>query len=271
MMGSAPPKAESPEAVAKIHGQAMTQLPLDLYIPPDALRVFLEAFEGPLDLLLYLIKKQNLDILNIPIAEVTRQYVEYVELMQEINLELAAEYLVMAAFLAEIKSRLLLPRPAALENEGEDPRAELIRKLQEYERFKKAAEDIDGLPRAERDFVTFKAEIPEYKTVKQHPEVNLQELLLALSGVLQRAKLHAHHQIHLEPLSIREKMSQILHKVQPEKFLQFTELFTLNEGRLGVVVTFIAILELIKQSLIEIIQAQPYAPIHVRAASVTGG
>ncbi len=258
------------DAFAIINGQALTQAPHDLYIPPDALRVFLDAFQGPLDLLLYLIKKQNLDILNIPIAEVTRQYVEYVELMQELNLELAAEYLVMAAFLAEIKSRLLLPRTATQENEEDDPRAELIRKLQEYERFKKAAENLDALPRVERDIVPVVAHVPDTKTIKQLPEVDLSELLLALSGVLQRAKLHTNHQIQSETLSIREKMSHILHKIQPEKFLQFTDLFILNEGRLGVVVTFIAILELIKQSLIELVQAQPYAPIHIRAATAGG-
>lgn len=271
MIGSAPPESELSEAVAKIHGQAVTELPQDLYIPPDALRVFLEAFEGPMDLLLYLIKKQNLDILNIPIAEVTRQYVDYVELMQELNLELAAEYLVMAAFLAEIKSRLLLPRPPSLEGDVEDPRAELIRKLQEYERFKKAAEELDTLPRAERDFVTFSAEVPEYKTIKPHPTVDLQELLLALADVMKRVKLNSSHQIQMEPLSIREKMSHILHKIRPEKFVEFSELFVLNEGRFGVVVTFIAILELMKQTMIEIVQAQPYAPIHIRATSISGG
>lgn len=260
----------SDEAVAIVHGQAMMQAPHDLYIPPDALRVFLEAFQGPLDLLLYLIKKQNLDILNIPLAEVTRQYVEYVELMQELNLELAAEYLVMAAFLAEIKSRLLLPRTESQEKDEEDPRAELIRKLQEYERFKKAADQLDVMPRVERDILPVEAYVPEYKTIKQLPQLEMQELLLALAGVLQRAKLHSHHQIQLESLSIREKMSHILHKIRPEKFLQFTELFVLNEGRLGVVVTFIAILELIKQSLIELVQAHPYAPIHIRAASALG-
>lgn len=262
---------EAQDAIAIIHGQAVTEVPHDLYIPPDALRVFLEAFQGPLDLLLYLIKKQNLDILNIPIAEVTRQYVEYVELMHELNLELAAEYLVMAAFLAEIKSRLLLPRTPTQENEEEDPRAELIRKLQEYELFKQAAESLDALPRVERDFVTIKADVLESKTLKVLPQVDLKELLVALADVLQRAKLHTKHQIQLEALSIREKMSQILFKIKPEKFLQFTELFALNEGRLGVVVTFIAVLELIKQSLIELVQNHPYAPIHVRAACLSGG
>lgn len=271
MESSALTEEPSQDAIAIIHGQAMTEMPHDLYIPPDALRVFLEAFQGPLDLLLYLIKKQNLDILNIPIAEVTRQYVEYVELMQEINLELAAEYLVMAAFLAEVKSRLLLPRSPTESTEEEDPRAELIRRLQEYERFKQAAENLDALPRVERDFVTVNAHVPESNTVKQLPTVDLQELLLALAGVLQRVKLNTSHQIQLEALSIREKMSQILFKIGPEKFSQFTDLFTLNEGRLGVVVTFIAILELIKQSLIELVQTHPYAPIHIRAAGTTGG
>lgn len=253
-------------AVAIIDGQTVTELPQDLYIPPDALRVFLETFQGPLDLLLYLIKKQNLDILNIPIAEITRQYMEYVELMHTLNLELAAEYLLMAAFLAEIKSRLLLPRPVIAEAEEEDPRAELVRRLQEYERFKKAAEELDTIPRIERDIFLPQIDLPELKTTKPLPQIELKDLLLALAAVLKRAELNSHHHIQLEPLSIRERMSEILNKVQPEKFVQFSELFSMNEGRLGVVVTFIAILELIRQSLIELIQTQPYAPIHIRAA-----
>jgi len=261
------PMPEMHQAIAYVEGNAITELPQDLYIPPDALRVFLEAFEGPLDLLLYLIKKQNLDILNIPIAEVTRQYVEYVELMQQLNLELAAEYLVMAAFLAEIKSRLLLPKPPATQNEEGDPRAELIRRLQEYERFKKAAEDLDQLPRIERDFFTIEVEPPVLQTARPQPKVELKELLLALANVMQRVKHNTHHQIQLEPLSIRERMTDILNRVKSDAFQQFSDFFSPNEGRIGVVVTFIAILELLRQSLIEIVQSQPYAPIHVRAVS----
>jgi segregation and condensation protein A len=259
-------ESELQQAIAFVGGRPVTELPHDLYIPPDALQVFLEAFEGPLDLLLYLIKKQNLDILNIPIAEVTRQYVEYVELMQDLNLELAAEYLVMAAFLAEIKSRLLLPKPPTSEEESVDPRAELVRRLQEYERFKKAAEELDSLPRVERDIFTVNSEVPDFSIPKQKPAVDLKELLLAMARVLQRVKHHTSHAIQLETLSIRERMTQILNKVQTNKFIEFSNLFLLKEGRLGVVVTFIAILELIRQSLIEIIQAQPYAPIHIRTA-----
>lgn len=253
--------------IAVVEGQVLTELPQDLYIPPDALRIFLEAFEGPLDLLLYLIKKQNLDILNIPIAEVTRQYVEYVELMHELNLELAAEYLVMAAFLAEVKSRLLLPRVATEENDEADPRAELIRKLQEYERFKKAAEDLDGIPRLERDIFVKDVDLPDLNKQKIHPHVELKELLLALASVLQRVKHNTSHRIQLEPLSLRERMTFILQKIKPGQFQQFSDFFSLNEGRAGVVVTFIAILELIRQSLIEMVQAGPYAPIHVRAVN----
>lgn len=261
------PEPETQPAVAIVQGQAITELPQDLYIPPDALRIFLEAFEGPLDLLLYLIKKQNLDILNIPIADVTRQYIEYVEVMQHLNLELAAEYLVMAAFLAEIKSRLLLPRPASSDPEEQDPRAELVRKLQEYERFKKAAEDLDTLPRMERDIFTISTQLPDLNVVKQQPNVELKELLLALAGVLQRVKHNTNHRIQLEPLSIRERMTEILNKVKSDTFQQFSDFFSVNEGRTGVVVTFIALLELIRQSLIEIVQAKPYAPIHIRAVN----
>ncbi|MBA2655183.1 MAG: segregation/condensation protein A [Gammaproteobacteria bacterium] len=261
------PEIELQEAVAFIKGEAITELPLDLYIPPQALRVFLEAFEGPMDLLLYLIKKQNLDILNIPIAEVTRQYVEYVELMHELNLELAADYLVMAAFLAEVKSRLLLPKPPSQNTEEVDPRAELIRKLQEYERFKKAAEDLDTLPRVERDVFPVNPQPPEMSSTKPQPTVEIKDLLLALAGVLQRVKHTTHHHIQLETLSIRERMTEILNRVQADKFTGFSDFFSLKEGRIGVVVTFIAILELLRQSLIEIIQSQSYAPIHIRAVS----
>ena len=260
------PAVESPVLpVAMIRGMPLTEMPKDLYIPPDALEVFLEAFEGPLDLLLYLIRRQNLDILDIPIAEVTRQYMAYVEVMKGLRLELAAEYLVMAAMLAEIKSRLLLPRPKTEEGEEEDPRAELIRRLQEYERFKKAAEDLDGLPRMERDTFSVQLDAPARSGPRPQPAVALQELLLALKDVLHRAEMFSHHHVHMEPLSVRERMSNVLSAVTAEKFTSFPSLFKPEEGKLGVVVTFLAVLELIKESLIEIVQTEAYGPIYVRA------
>jgi segregation and condensation protein A len=250
-----------------VEGEPVTQLPRDLYIPPDALQVFLTAFEGPLDLLLYLIRKQNIDILNIPIAEITRQYMKYIDVMAEMQLELAGEYLLMAAMLAEIKSRMLLPRTAIAEGTDEDdPRAELVRRLQEYERFKKAAEDIDRLTRLERDTITASAELEEHTLVTRPPDVTLQEMLLALKDVLSRAEKFAHHHISRERLSQRERMSEILSRLQTAAFFDFTQLFKPEEGRMGVTVTFIAILELMKEGLIEIVQAEPYAPIHVRTA-----
>ncbi|KPK40844.1 MAG: hypothetical protein AMJ69_00725 [Gammaproteobacteria bacterium SG8_47] len=257
---------EMPFAV--VQGAPVTTLPKDLYIPPDALEVFLEAFEGPLDLLLYLIKRQNLDVLDIPIAEITRQYMEYVEVMKELQLELAAEYLVMAAMLAEIKSRMLLPRPRAEEGEEEDPRAELIRRLQEYERYKTAAEDIAELPRMERDTYPVAAELVDKKVVRLPPKVELRDVLFAFQEVMMRAQMYAHHHVQLEPLSVRERMSQVLQSVRPGKFTEFTQLFTFEEGRRGVVVTFLAILELMKESLIELIQTEPFGPIHVKAVEM---
>lgn len=260
---STPQQAEMP--FAYVQGEAVTTLPQDLYIPPDALEVFLEAFEGPLDLLLYLIKRQNLDILDIPIAEITRQYMEYIELMKELRLELAAEYLVMAAMLAEIKSRMLLPRPVEDQDE-EDPRAELIRRLQEYERFKQAAEDIDALPRVGRDVFPVELEAPEKQVVQTPPEVSLQEILLAAKDVMTRAALFSHHHIQMEPLSVRERMSIVLSRVNNREFTAFDTLFDLKEGRMGVVVSLLAVLELIKESLIELVQSEPFAPIYVKAA-----
>jgi segregation and condensation protein A len=258
-----PQQQEMPFAI--VQGTPLVQLPLDLYIPPDALEVFLETFEGPLDLLLYLIKRQNLDILDIPIAEITRQYVEYVELMKELHLELAAEYLVMAAMLAEIKSRMLLPRHEDVEDE-DDPRAELIRRLQEYERYKQAAEDIDSLPRLHRDIFSTGVQIPELPVRMVHPDVDMRELLLAFNDVLKRAEMYTHHHIRLEPLSVRERMATILSKVSgSEIFIDFAALFTLEEGRRGVVVSFLAILELIREKLLEIVQTETYGPIHVKA------
>jgi segregation and condensation protein A len=254
-----------PAPIAMVRGQAFIDLPKDLYIPPDAMEVFLEAFEGPLDLLLYLIKKQNLDILDIPIAEVTRQYMEYVELMKEVSLELAAEYLVMAAILAEVKSRMLLPRPESAEGVEEDPRAELIRRLLEYERIKKAAEQLDQLPRHGRDTFAAVADAEEIVCEKPEPHVSLQDLLLALADVMKRVELHASHQIQKEPLSIRERMTRILSALQEKEFITFNSMFTSQEGRLGVVVTFLAMLELLKDHLIEFVQTAPFAPIHIKA------
>lgn len=251
---------------AYVQGAPVTELPKDLYIPPEALEVFLEAFEGPLDLLLYLIKRQNLDILDIPIAEITEQYVKYVELMQDFQFELAAEYLVMAAMLAEIKSRMLLPRVEYLEDEEVDPRAELIRRLQEYERFKKAAMDIDELPRMGRDVFPVSTDI-DYSSPAHQPDISMKELMLALKDVMQRAAMFTHHNIERETLSVRERMSIVLEKVGSQGFTRFTSLFTYEEGRGGVVVTFLAILELSKQRLLEIVQTESYGSIHVKPLS----
>ncbi|MFK7887269.1 MAG: ScpA family protein [Gammaproteobacteria bacterium] len=251
---------------AVVDGEPVTQLPQDLYIPPYALKVFLEAFEGPLDLLLYLIKKQNLDILNIPIAQITIQYTEYIELMRDMQLELAGDYLVMAAMLAEIKSRMLLPRPVSEEGEEEDPRAELIRRLQEYERYKQAATDLDTLPRLERDHYVAVVEEPEAEIVEVLPDIDLKELLHALSDVMRRAQMYTHHQVQKETLSVRERMGDVLSTLNHKEFHDFAKLFSPEEGRMGVVVTFLAILQLVKESLVELVQAEPYAAIHVKAA-----
>jgi segregation and condensation protein A len=260
-----PAQAEMPFAV--VDGEPVTTLPQDLYIPPYALQVFLEAFEGPLDLLLYLIRRQNIDILDIPIAEITKQYVQYIELMKELQLELAGEYLLMAAMLAEIKSRMLLPRPESHEEEEDDPRAELVRRLQEYERYKKAAEDISDLPRLERDVFVASADAPERKVVTKLPDVTLKELLLAFHDVLQRAEMFSNLHMQREPLSVRQRMSEILSRIKASKFTGFADLFDPEEGRMGVAVTFIAILELLKEAMIEVVQSQEYAPLHIRAAS----
>ncbi len=261
-----PQQQEMPFAM--VDGEPMTELPRDLYIPPDALQVFLEAFEGPLDLLLYLIRRQNLDILDIPIAEITRQYMKYIEVMSELQLELAGEYLLMAAMLAEIKSRMLLPRMKSEESDDEaDPRAELVRRLQEYERFKKAAEDIDRLQRMERDTLTASAELVERKVVKMIPQVTLQEMLLAFRDVVARSNMFAHHHVQRERLSVRQRMTEILDRLRAQAWLDFTHLFNPEEGRMGVTVTFSALLELMREGLIEIVQAEVYGPIHVRPAS----
>lgn len=251
---------------AMVHGEPVTVPPQDLYIPPDALEVFLDAFEGPLDLLLYLIKRQNLDILALPIANVTQQYIEYIELMQEMRLELAAEYLVMAAMLAEIKSRMLLPRPVE-ENDEEDPRAELIRRLQEYEQFKQAAEDLDEIPRVERDIQEIHVMQTEVVTEEKLPQVELKDLMNALNEVLKRAENYASHEIQQEPLSLRERMTHVLSALSVDDFVEFGSLFSKEEGRDGVIVTFIAILELLKDRSIEIVQSEVFAPIYVKPAT----
>lgn len=259
------PTVQQPLPLAFVHGQPLTELPDDLYIPPEALEVFLEAFEGPLDLLLYLIRRDKVDIVDMPIARITGQYMEYVELMQELKLELAAEYLVMAAILAEIKSRLLLPkRHSDDDEEGQDPRAELIRRLQEYEIIKKAAADVDALPRLERDTFLARAEPGEScQPVQLLPEVGAQELALALAAVLKKAAMFEKHQVSREKLSTRERMAQVLETLSQHPHLPFLALFAVEEGRAGVVVTFIAILELQKLAAVRIIQPQPLSPIRV--------
>jgi len=252
---------------AVVNGEPVMELPRDLYIPPQALEVILEAFEGPLDLLLYLIRRRNLAILDIPIAEITRQYVQYIEVMQELQLELAGEYLVMAATLAEIKSRMLLPRPQLLgEDSDEDPRAELVRRLQEYERFKSAAESIDRLPRLERDVWSASADVKDRKIVQLLPQTTLQEMLVAFKEVVVRAEYFARVHVQRERLSVRERMTDILTTLESNRFVEFSTLFHAEEGRMGVTVTFVAILELVREELIEIVQAQAFAPLHVRAA-----
>jgi segregation and condensation protein A len=253
------------ERIALVQGEPYIELPQDLYIPPDALEVFLEEFEGPLDLLLYLIRKQNLDILDIPIAKVTEQYMGYIDLMQELRLELAAEYLVMAAMLAEIKSRMLLPRPMNGEGEEVDPRAELVRRLQQYEVFRVAAEDIDKLPRVGRDLHLVLVE-NKHRPKRPEPSVSLFELLDAFKQIMVRAELYRRHRVMREPLSVRERMTRILSTVSVDSFVEFESLFDIKEGRMGLVVTFIAILELLKEAAIVMVQQEPFAPIHIKAA-----
>jgi segregation and condensation protein A len=255
-------------ALATVHGQPLLQMPQDLYIPPDALEVILEAFEGPLDLLLYLIRRQNLDILDIPVAEITRQYVTYIDVMQELRFELAAEYLVMAAILAEIKSRMLLPRPPLEEGLEDDPRADLVRRLQEYERFKQAAEDIDTLPRMDRDTAPAQAFMPERSVHREPPPVELREMLLALHDVLKRAELFTGHAIRRDALSVRQRMGELLTRLEDGAFHRFEQLFEPREGRLGVVVTFLSILELAKEQLLDVVQEEPLAPIYVKSLAV---
>ena len=255
---------EMPFAI--VEGEPVTELPQDLYIPPFALKVFLEAFEGPLDLLIYLIRRQNLDILDIPITDITKQYIDYINLMEEIRLELAGEYLLMAAMLAEIKSKMLLPRPELLEEE-DDPRAELVKRLHEYEQFKKAAEDLDELPRLERDIVIANAEAPNKEVVIKLPDVTLKELLIAFHDVLQRVEMNSELHFERETLSVRQRMSDIISKIQSTKFIDFNELFDKKEGRLGIAITFLAILELLKDAMIDVVQNEEFAPMHIRVSS----
>jgi segregation and condensation protein A len=275
MAGPQPQQQEMPLAV--VLGQPVLQIPQDLYIPPDALEVILDAFEGPLDLLLYLIRRQNLDIVDIPVAEITRQYVAYIQAMHEMRFELAADYLVMAAILAEIKSRMLLPRPPNDEGLEDDPRADLVRRLQEYERFKQAAEDLDALPRQDRDTVPVSAFVPDRASVKLPPPVDLREMLLALADVLKRAELFTQHAIKRDALSVRQRMGELLERMGDGAFHRFESLFLVHEGKLGVVVTFLALLTLAKEQLVEILQEPPsdahgdmrtLAPIYVKSLAV---
>ena len=263
-----PQQQEMPLAV--VLGQPVLEIPKDLYIPPDALEIILEAFEGPLDLLLYLIRRQNLDILDIPVAEITRQYVDYIQAMHTMRFELAAEYLVMAAILAEIKSRMLLPRPPSDEGLEDDPRADLVRRLQEYERFKQAAEDLDALPRLERDTSLASAHVPDRASVKP-PPVELREMLLALHDVLKRAELFTQHAIRRDALSVRQRMGELLDGLRDGAFHRFESLFEPREGKLGVVVTFLSILELAKERLLDIVQEAPLAPIYLKSLATERG
>jgi segregation and condensation protein A len=252
---------------AMVHGEPLSEIPTDLYIPPEALKVFLEAFEGPLDFLLYLIKRQNLDIVNIPIAKITEQYMRYIDLMEDLQLDLAGEYLLMAAMLAEIKSRMLLPRPIEEGDDEDDPRAELVRRLQEYERYKQAAEDINNLPRYEREIFGTIVEFPDRKSSKQQPDVSMDSLLRVFAEVLARADMYTHHRIQREALSVRERMTMVLDKINADDFIDFKELFAVEEGRGGVIVALLAILELLKESLIEMVQNEINGPIYIKAAS----
>ncbi|MCS5589569.1 MAG: segregation/condensation protein A [Candidatus Thioglobus sp.] len=257
-----PQQVEMPFAI--VEGESLTELPRDLYIPPVALKVFLDTFEGPLDLLLYLIRKQNLNILDVPIADITDQYVNYINLMKELELELAGEYLLMAAMLAEIKSKMLLPLFEEVEDE-EDPRAELVRRLLEYERYRKASEELNKLKRLERDVFITGVESSHLAQPIELPDIALQELLLSFQEVLKRAEMFTTLHMLKEPLSVRERMTTILEKLKNKDFLDFTELFDLEEQKTGLVVTFLAILELMKESLIEIVQTKAYGIIHVKA------
>ena len=249
--------------LATVQGKEVTSLPEDLYVPPNSLKIFLDTFAGPLDLLLYLIRKQNLDVLDIDVAKITEQYISYIDLMESFEIELAGDYLVMAAYLAELKSRMLLPRPKENEEE-EDPRAELMRRLQEYQRFKEAAAKIDLLPRLNRDFYLAGAKLPEFEALTPIAELPMEELTFALAEVMRRVDQSKAHLINFEQLSTRERMTEILERMRNETFIDFYSLFNSEEGRMGVVVTFLAVLELLKDSLIEIVQSEEFGPIHIR-------
>lgn len=259
--------SEGLEIKAIVDGKILSEFPNDLFIPPDALEILLDSFSGPLDLLLYLIRKQNIDILNIPIVLITKQYLQYIHLMEHKRLELAAEYLLMAAMLAEIKSRLLLPvSPQSEEEEEEDPRMALVRQLQAYEQIKLAAQQLDLLPRQDRDHFLIQIEPEEIAEIRIHPDVDFQELIDAMNGLLQKEEHRAHHQIVNELLSVRERMTSILLLLQEHDILELHQLYTLEEGRMGLVVSFLAILELARQSLLVITQAQAFSPIYLQAA-----
>ena len=261
------PDLADPVALARLYGEPMYAMPKDLYIPPDALQVFLDAFEGPLDLLLYLIRRQNFNILDIPMAALTRQYLVYVDEIRATNLELAAEYLLMAAMLIEIKSRMLLPpKKAALTQEADDPRAELVRRLLEYEQIKLAAHRLNAMPQQGRDFLVAQVHVPQ-STEPRLPEVTLDELQAAWQAIVRRARLAQHHVIRREELSVRAHMSMVLRKLRGRKFLAFDDLFDTACGMQVMVVTFIALLELTKECLLEITQAESFAPIYIRLAS----
>lgn len=261
-----PPDAgEGGGALARLYGEPVLEMPKDLYIPPDALRVFLEAFEGPLDLLLYLIRRANLDVLDIPMAPLTRQYLEYVEAMRASNLELAAEYLLMAAMLLEIKSRMLLPRPPRETAIEEDPRAELVRRLLEYEQTKIAAARLDELPRAGRDFEQVSVFVAE-KIVERQPEVSLHDLQVAWLRLMKQARLVQHHKIAREELSVREHMTLILRKLSGGVYVVFDTLFDVEKGPAGLVVGFLALLELVKETMVHVTQNEAFAPIYVKLA-----
>jgi segregation and condensation protein A len=260
-------QVQQPLPLAFVNGQALIEKPEDLFIPPDALELILEAFEGPLDLLLYLIRKQKFDLVNLPVYEVTKQYMEYVELMKDIKLELAAEYLLMAAILAEVKSRLLLPKRPDAEEDEDDPRAELVRRLKEYELVKNAAQELDNIPRKERDIFPAQAQISDLVApIRVLPSVSLQDIVFGFQSAMQRSQAFEHHHIEKETLSTRERMSLILEKISSEHYTSFDELFLASEGKAGVVVTFLAVLELGKENLIELVQARPYANIHIRVS-----
>ena len=254
--------------LATVQGKRVTALPEDLYVPPNALEILLDTFAGPLDFLLYLIRKQNIDILDINVAKISEQYTSYIDLMDALHIELAGDYLVMAAYLAELKSKMLLPRPEEQKDE-EDPRAELIRRLQEYQRFKSAAEKIDTIPRIDRDFYAAQAQLPEFALETPLADVPLGDLSFALAEVMRRVEQSQAHLISFEELSTRERMTQILERMRNESFIEFTTLFNKEEGKIGVVVTFLAILELLKDSLIEIVQSEEFGPIHIKGIEET--